>query len=126
MLKPPIRIAIVDDDVSVRKALARLLNTRAFMAETFASAGEFLDSLQNGWPDCLVLDQQMPGMTGLELQNHLTRRSVRIPTIVITAHDEAELSGRCLSAGAAAVLNKPLEIKRLVEAIEAALRGCAG
>lgn len=121
MLKPSVRIAVIDDDVSVRKALARLLKTRAFLPVTFASAAEFLDSLQNGWPDCLVLDHQMPGMTGLELQYQLARRHVRIPTIVITAHEEAELRERCLSAGASAVLSKPLEIEKLVEAIETAI-----
>jgi FixJ family two-component response regulator len=121
MLKPAIRIAIVDDDVAVRKALTRLLSARALASETFASAGDFLNSLQNRRPDCLILDQQMPGMTGLELQIHLARQLVRIPTIVITAHDEEELCERCLSAGASAVLIKPLEVTKLMRAIECAL-----
>jgi FixJ family two-component response regulator len=125
MLKSQIRIAIVDDDSSVRKALARLLTTRAFETQTFASAREFLESLEGNRPDCLILDHQMPGMTGLELQLQLARQQIRIPTVVITALEETELSERCLSAGAAAVLNKPLDIKELLGAITTALEQSA-
>ena len=79
----------VDDDASVLKALSRLLGTCSYRTATYRSAREFLDSLQHGMPECLVVDMQMPEITGLDLLHHLTRHGIRIPTIVITGHDEA-------------------------------------
>jgi FixJ family two-component response regulator len=117
-------IAIVDDDPSVLKALARLLRARAFEARTYTSARDFLAALPEGLPECLIVDLQMPEMTGLELQRHLTRSGVQIPTIVITAHDEAGARERCESAGAAAFLSKPLQDTSLLDAIDDA-RGSA-
>ena len=113
-------IAIVDDDPSVLKALARLLRARAFDARTYTSAREFLNALHEGLPECLIVDLQMPDMTGLELQRHLTRSGLRIPTIIITAHDEAGARERCESAGAVAFLSKPLQDTSLLAAIESA------
>jgi FixJ family two-component response regulator len=113
-------IAIVDDDPAVLKALARLLRARAFEARTYASAREFLSALHDGLPECLIVDLQMPEMTGLELQRHLTRSGLRIPTIVITAHNEAGARERCESAGAVAFLSKPLQDTSLLAAIDAA------
>ena len=117
-------IAIVDDDPSVLKALARLLRARAFEARTYTSARDFLAALPEGLPECLIVDLQMPEMTGLELQRHLTRSGVQIPTIVITAHNEASARERCESAGAAAFLSKPLQDLSLLDAIDDA-RGSA-
>jgi FixJ family two-component response regulator len=113
-------IAIVDDDPSVLRALARLLRARGFEARTYTSAQEFLSALHEGLPECLIVDLQMPDMTGLELQRHLTRSGLRIPTIVITAHNEAGARERCESAGAAAVLSKPLQDISLLAAIVSA------
>ena len=110
-------IAIVDDDPAVLKALARLLRARAFEARTYTSAREFLEVLPDGVPECLIVDLQMPEMTGLELQRHLTRNGLRIPTIVITAHNEAGARERCESAGAVAFLAKPLQDTSLLAAI---------
>jgi FixJ family two-component response regulator len=116
-------IAIVDDDPSVLKALARLLSTRALKSRTYISARDFLTALPDGLPECLIVDLQMPGMTGLELQHHLTRQGIRIPTIVITAHDEVDIQERCKSAGAASYLLKPLQDTSLLAAIDDAKRG---
>jgi FixJ family two-component response regulator len=113
-------IAVVDDDPSVLRAIARLLGTRSFTARTFLSAKQFLASLSEGRPDCLIADLQMPEMTGLELQQALARKGVRIPTILITAHDEAGLRERCNAAGAMAYLSKPVQDTSLFAAIEAA------
>jgi FixJ family two-component response regulator len=113
-------IAIVDDDPSVLKALARLLRARAFEVRTYTSAQEFLGVLHEGLPECLIVDLQMPDTTGLELQLNLTRNGLRIPTIVITAHNEAGARERCESAGAAAFLSKPLQGASLLAAIESA------
>jgi FixJ family two-component response regulator len=115
-------IAIVDDDPSVLKALARLLGTRALKAKTYQSARLFLASLADGPPDCLILDLQMPEMTGSELQQDLARKGIRIPTIIITAHDETGMRERCKAAGAIAFLPKPIQDTSLFAAIEAACR----
>jgi FixJ family two-component response regulator len=110
-------IAIVDDDPSVLKALARLLRACAFEAKTYTSARDFLATLPDGLPECLIVDLQMPEMNGLELQRHLARNGLRIPTIVITAHNEAGVRERCESIGAAAFLSKPLQDTLLLAAI---------
>jgi FixJ family two-component response regulator len=114
------RIAIVDDDPSVLRALARLLSTRALAANTFRSGKQFLESLRDEMPDCLILDLQMPEMTGFELQQNLEGSGFRIPTIIITAHNEANMRERCVLAGAVAFLSKPISEKLLFAAIEAA------
>jgi len=120
MLSDPARIAIVDDDASVLKALSRLLGTCSYRTATYRSAREFLDSLQHGMPECLVVDMQMPEFTGLDLLHHLTRQGIRIPTIVITGHDEAAVRERCEAVGTRAYLLKPLQGEALIAAIDAA------
>jgi FixJ family two-component response regulator len=114
------RIAIVDDDASVRKALARLLSASSFDIETYGSARDFLASLKTSKPDCLVVDLHMPELTGFDLQRQLARSGVQIPTIVITAYNEPGLRERCQSAGAAAFLLKPLDGSTLIGVINAA------
>jgi FixJ family two-component response regulator len=121
MIRPPQCVAIVDDDASVRKALARLLGSYAVNAETFGSGQEFLDSLSADQPQCLVLDQHMPEMTGLDLQLQLRRSGFRIPAIIITAHDQPGLREQCQSAGAVAYLLKPLDEKEFIGAIGRAI-----
>jgi len=120
MAKNPRSIAIVDDDPSVLKALARLLATRSLATKAYISGAQFLTSLPEGLPDCLIADLQMPEMTGLELQLNLARQGVQIPTIIITAHDEAGMRARCKSAGAIAYLAKPVNETSLFAAIDAA------
>ena len=114
------RIAIVDDDASVRKALARLLSASSFDIDTYGSARDFLASLRTGKPDCLIVDLHMPELTGFDLQRQLVRIGVQIPTIVITAYNEPGLRERCQSAGAAAFLLKPLNGSTLIGVINAA------
>jgi len=121
MRHPSEWIAIVDDDPSVRKALERSLRRRALAAKTYGSAEEFLAVLPEGLPQCLVLDLQMPDMTGLELLAHLKRSSIRIPTIIMTAHEDAGTRERCQSAGAVAFLSKPLQNATLFAAIDTAI-----
>ncbi len=113
-------IAIVDDDPSVLRSLSRTLRTRAFDTRIFSSALEFLEALPRGPPACLILDVQMPGMTGIELHHHLLKAGVHIPTIIITARDDRmrELS---LVPGIVAVLSKPLRNPILFDALAAAL-----
>jgi len=119
MSRSSTRIAIVDDDAAVRTALTRLLQT-SYEAQAFASASEFLASLYHRSPDCLILDLQMPEMNGLELQVYLARAGIKIPTIIVTAHDESSSRAQCTAAGAVAYLVKPLRKATLVKAIDAA------
>ena len=78
----PLHVAIVDDDASVLTALSRLLGTCSYRTATYQSAGAFLESLRHSTPQCLVVDMQMPEVTGLDLLHHLTRHGIRIPTVV--------------------------------------------
>ena len=122
MVKTRPRVAVVDDDESVRKALQRLLRASDFDADTYASAQDFLASLPHASPlDCLVLDLQMPGTSGLDLQRQLVRARRQLPVVVITGYDEPGMQARCLAAGAQAYLRKPLEAGTLLAAIEAAI-----
>jgi FixJ family two-component response regulator len=116
-------IAIVDDDPSVLKALARLLSAHALHVRTYTSAREFLAALPEWPPECLIVDLDMPEMTGLELQRHLTHSGIKIPTIVITAHNETEARAQCESAGASAFLLKPLQDTKLLAAIDSLTGG---
>jgi FixJ family two-component response regulator len=115
------RIAVVDDDLSVRRALERLLRAAGFDAAVFASGHEFFFFLESQTADCLVLDLHMPGMNGLEVQRRLKESGIQLPIIVITGHDEPQTRAQCLTAGAAAYLCKPLSDKALLAAIADAI-----
>ncbi|SAL12781.1 two component LuxR family transcriptional regulator [Caballeronia choica] len=115
-------VAVVDDDESVRRAIKRLLSSAGLKAETFKSGDEFLemfDSIPSYRPACIVLDVQMPGLNGLEVQQRLA--SSGIPIIFITAHDEISVRQHALSAGAAAYLRKPFNDEVLIKAVRTAL-----
>jgi FixJ family two-component response regulator len=115
------RIAVVDDDAAVRKALTRLLETAWYEVQSFGGAMEFIDTLAQSIPACALIDMQMPDMTGLELQQYLANSGLGIPTIIITAHDEPGSRERCIAAGASAYLLKPLRKTALMTAINAAI-----
>ena len=117
LLQTKLRISVVDDDESVRKALGRLLSSLDYQAETFDSGRAFLDSLADRCPDFLVLDLHMPGLSGLDVLQQLTRTVVPVRVIVITAYDEPETQTQCLAAGALAYLRKPLDEQVLLGAI---------
>ena len=121
MPQPKTRLAVVDDDASVRKALGRILSIADFEVETFACARELLGALEHRTYNCLVIDLQLPEVSGLELFTRLRETSVTIPAIFITAQAEASSRQRCKAAGASAFLLKPLKELVLVSAIKAAL-----
>ena len=114
-------IAVVDDDVSVRRALARLLQAAGYHAETFADAEAFLAHPASHSPACLILDVRMPGMSGRELYDHLRAERRAIPTIFITGHGDSRMAARAVEAGAAGFLLKPFEDEQLLEAVEEAV-----
>ena len=111
-------IAILDDEEPVRIALGRLLHSAGFQIECFASGKQFVESLSNRVPDCLVLDLHMSGLTGLDVLNLLITKKVRIPTVMITGHDMQNMKERALAAGADSYLIKPLDDSVLISAVQ--------
>jgi len=116
-------ISVVDDDESVRESLPDLLNEFGFAARAFSSAEAFLSSDCVDKTRCLILDVMMPRMTGLDLQQELTRRGQEIPVIFITARKDEALRARAFKQGAVKFLNKPFSDTALVDALNVALRG---
>ena len=115
-------ISLVDDDESVRRSTTLLIESFGFHAAAFQSAESFLKSGQLQETACLIVDVQMPGMNGLELQSHLATAGYKIPIIFITAHDSRESRQQALQAGAVAFLGKPFGDEDLLQAIRGALR----
>lgn len=109
-------IAIVDDDVSVRRAMDRLVQAAGYAAETFASGREFLEWLPRGRASCLVLDVHMSEMSGFDLQERLA-----VPIIFMTAHDDSQTRDRIEKSRAAAHLWKPVDGHVMLEAIRRAV-----
>jgi FixJ family two-component response regulator len=114
----PIVVWIVDDIESVRKSIAAVLETANMAVCDYASAADFLTEFKPGAIGCLVVDYQMPGMTGLELLQHLKANSGVPPTIVITGHGNDALKQRLVAAGATTMLDKPVDADELIQLIE--------
>jgi FixJ family two-component response regulator len=114
-------IAVVDDDEAVCKAICRLLRCAGFDSRGFASGPEFLESWLQQPPDCVILDLQMPTMTGLQVQTQMRRMRGDAATIFITAHDRPNTRQECFDAGASAYLRKPVDGKTLLSAVRRAL-----
>ena len=120
MAEAPV-ISIIDDDASVRTATARLLRSLGFSAHAFASAKEFLSSPRLSETSCVIADVQMPGMTGVELQEYLVAHDHGTPIIFITAFPQDRIRERAMKAGAVCFLSKPFDEARLLECLEWAL-----
>ena len=115
-------ISIVDDDESVRRTTTLLIESFGFRAAAFESAETFLNSSHLHDTLCLIVDVQMPGMGGLQLQSHLAAAGYGIPIIFITAYESKDSRRRAMQAGAAAFLGKPFSDEQLLEIIRSALR----
>ena len=115
-------ISLVDDDESIRRTTTLLIESFGFHATAFESAQSFLESGQIHETSCLIIDVQMPGMNGLQLQSHLASAGYKIPIIFITAHDNKESRQQALQAGAVAFLGKPFSDELLLQILRAALR----
>lgn len=116
-------ICVIDDDLSVRRALARLMASADLQAKTFASGEEFLASHDSRNADCLVTDIHLGGMSGLQLQERLLELGVDTPVIFITAFDDAATRSKARQAGALAYFSKPFDDQALLDAIEICIRG---
>jgi FixJ family two-component response regulator len=121
VIDPAPLVFVVDDDPSVRKALGRLLRSAGLRAETFASAEEFLAWERPDAPGCVVLDVQMPGLNGLELQRKLDEDNVRLPIVIITGHGDIPMSVRAMKGGAVDFLPKPFEDQTFLDAVHQAV-----
>jgi FixJ family two-component response regulator len=111
-------VAIVDDDLSVRRSLQRLIQSAGWEAESFASAQEFLTSPRSDAPSCLVLDLQLPGLSGLDLQKQLAEVGLDTPIVFLTGHGDIPASVQAMKAGAVEFLTKPVDEQDLIKAIQ--------
>ena len=111
-------VYVVDDDLSFRNGLENLLRSAGFTVRTYSSAQEFLASSRADVPSCLLLDVQLPGLSGLDLQQELAKGDVQIPIIFITGHGDIPMSVRAMKAGALEFLTKPFKEEDLLEAVQ--------
>jgi DNA-binding NtrC family response regulator len=115
------QIYVVDDDVSVREGVERLIRSAGLKVKTFPTAQEILTSLQTELPSCLVLDVQLPDINGLELQQQLATKDLQVPIIFLTGHGDIPTSVRAMKAGAIEFLTKPFGDEELLSAIDQAI-----
>jgi len=115
-------VHVIDDDGGMRIAVARLLQAEGYEVRTYASAGDFLLKPPEPGPGCVVLDLQMPGPSGLELQEALQRQPNALPVVFLTGRGDIASSVRAMKSGAIDFLTKPVEPTVLVQAVETALR----
>jgi FixJ family two-component response regulator len=114
-------ISIVDDDASVRDGMVDLLSALGYIADAFDSTEDFLNAQRCHGTSCLIADVQLPGLSGLELHDHLVASGRAIPTILITAFPDEKDRARALSTGVSFYLTKPFEPDELLACIRAAL-----
>lgn len=113
-------VFIVDDDASVRDALALLLGLRGYPVAVFADAESFIGAYRPEWAGCLLVDIRMPGIDGLSLQKQLAETGCPLPVIVMTAHGDVESAREAFRARAVDFLEKPIDQTKLVQAVEEA------
>jgi len=122
MPNPEGMVFVVDDDASVRESLRGLLRSAGLGVTTYATAQEFLGGPRADGPSCLVLDVELPGLSGLDLQHRMTEVNLEIPIIFITGHGDVPTSVRAMKAGAVEFLTKPFVDDDLLTAIHEAIR----
>jgi FixJ family two-component response regulator len=115
-------VFVVDDDASMREALARLFHSVKLRVEIFASGQDFLQSERPDVPSCLVLDVRLPGLSGLDFQAGLMKADVRIPIVFITGHGDIPMTVQAMKAGAVDFLTKPFRDQDLLDAVAAAVQ----
>jgi FixJ family two-component response regulator len=114
-------VFVVDDDASLREALASLIRSVDLAVETFGSAAEFLRAKLPDSPSCLVLDVRLPGVSGLDFQGELARSGIHIPIIFVTGHGDIPMTVKAMKAGAVEFLTKPFRDQDMLDAIQVAL-----
>ena len=119
-------VYVVDDDASAREGVAGLIRSAGLMAKTFTSGEEFLAAPRPKMPSCLVLDVNLPGLNGLELQRELAKSGVQVPIIFLTGHGDIPMTVRALKAGAANFLTKPFDDEELLNAVRQCTKSVQG
>ena len=119
--EPKAVIAVVDDDPSVRNGLERLIRSYGWKAVTFSSAQEFLGCAWTEPPSCVVLDLQLPGLSGLDLQKQMAEAALETPIVFLTGHGNIPSSVQAIKAGAVEFLTKPVDDQDLLKAIQEAI-----
>jgi two-component system response regulator FixJ len=114
-------VHVIDDDEAVRRSLALLLFSEGYAVRTYPSAEHFLDAMPETMGGCVVVDVRMPGMDGLQLQEHLNAHGVHLPVVVVTGHADITLAVRAMKAGARDFIEKPYTNERMIEAVTSAL-----
>lgn len=114
-------VFLVDDDVSVRESVASLLRSVGLTVRAYANASEYLAADRPDLPGCLILDVRMPGLSGLDLQDELTRHGIGTPVIFITGHGDIPMTVRAMKAGAVEFLPKPFRDQELLDAVQHAI-----
>ena len=115
-------VHVIDDDASFRTAIERRLKIAGYEVETYSSAQQLLDCLPDvEKPGCILLDVQMPGLSGLELQSRLAERGSILPIIFVTGYSDTPTTVRAIKAGAEDFLTKPASSEQLIDAIERAV-----
>lgn len=117
-------VHIVDDDEAIRKSLHLLMQSEEIPAQTYASAEDFLDEHAQSKLGCLLLDERMPGMSGLQLLDLLKQQDVAIPVIFITGHGDIAMAVQAMKAGAIDFIEKPFDSERLLGTVRRCLSEC--
>jgi len=117
----PSTVFIVDDDPAVQQSLRMLFRSVGYRTETFSSGKQFLDAYDERWAGCIVLDVRMPGMSGLELQQHLTERHSILPIIFMTGHGDVPMAVEAMQAGAVDFIQKPFSDQDLLDRVSQAI-----
>lgn len=118
---PGSTVFVIDDDLSVRRAIQGLLKSVGLRAESFGSAQDFLARSPADGPSCLILDVRLPGLSGLDFQRQLAEAGVQTPIIFITAHADVPMSVKAMKSGAVEFLSKPFHDQDLLDAVRLAL-----
>src|SRR4029077_16107812 len=121
MSAPECIVFVIDDDPLVRESVADLLNSAGFTVQTFGSATEFVQAKRPDVPACLILDVELPGLSGLDLQAELAKSGIEMPIVFLTGHGDIPMSVRAMKAGAVEFLTKPFGKQELLDAIKEAL-----
>ena len=114
-------VYVVDDDISAREGVARLICSAGLTAKTFASGEEFLAATRSKIPGCLILDVNLPGLNGLDLQQEIAESDTKVPIIFLTGCGDIPMTVRAVQAGAANFLTKPVDYEELLKAVQQAL-----
>ena len=115
-------VFVVDDDESIRTLWRWLMESNGLAVQVFASASEFIEAYRDDTPGCLVLDLRLPGMTGLELQEHLTQKGILIPIVFVSGHGDVTTAVSALKAGAMDFIQKPFSYRDVVSVVKKALQ----